>query len=99
MTALTQNPRRLELLAIIEGTSLLVLVGIAVPLKHVFDVAIATTIVGPLHGIAFLAYVAAVLDAFATRRWTGRLAAVAVLAAMLPGGSFLFLRHLGARGG
>lgn len=98
MTALSKPRSRLELFAILEGTSLLLLVGIAVPLKHVFGVALATTIMGPLHGIAFLAYVAAVLDAFATRRWTGRLAALAVLAAMIPGGSFLFLRSLGNRG-
>lgn len=99
MTALGKRSRRLDLLAIIEGTSLLVLVGVAVPLKHVFGLAVATTIMGPLHGVAFLAYVAAVMDAFATRQLTGRLAALAVLAAMIPGGSFLFLRSLGARDG
>jgi integral membrane protein len=98
MTAVSKLPRRLELCAIIEGTSLLVLVGVAVPLKHVFGVAFATPLLGPLHGIAFLAYVAAVLEAFATRQLTGRRAALAVLAAMIPTGSFLFLRSLRARG-
>ena len=99
MTPLSKTPRRLHFFAILEGTSLLLLVGIAVPLKHVFGVPLATAIMGPLHGLAFLAYVAAVLEAFAARQLTGRLSALAVLAAMLPGGSFLFLRSLGARGG
>jgi integral membrane protein len=86
--------RRLRLLAFIEGASLLVLVLVAVPLKHFGDLPIATQIVGPVHGLAFLAYVVYVFDALGTRRITGREAGLAVLSALLPGGSFLFARSI-----
>jgi integral membrane protein len=84
--------RKLRLLAIIEGVSLLVLVGIAVPLKHLADLPMPTRIVGPVHGLAFIAYVVAVFDALGTRRLTGREAGLAVVAAIIPGGSFVFTR-------
>lgn len=84
--------RRLRLLAFIEGSSLLVLVGIAVPLKHVFDVPVAVRVLGPLHGLAFLAYVVSVVDSLGTRRLDRRQAGLAILAAMIPGGSFFFAR-------
>src|SRR5690606_31125102 len=75
--------RRLRLLALVEGSSLLVLVGVAVPLKHLFDLPVAVKVLGPLHGIAFLAYVVALIDALGTRGLTGRRAGVALLAAVI----------------
>lgn len=86
--------RRLRILALVEGSSLLVLVGVAVPLKHLFDLPVAVKVLGPLHGIAFLAYVVALIDALGTRGLTGRRAGVALLAAVIPGGGFLFARSL-----
>ena len=94
MTPSQDKLRRLRLLAFLEGTSLLVLVGIAVPLKHVFAVPVAVKIVGPLHGIAFLAYVVSVVDALGTRGLNRRQAGLALLAAVIPGGSFLFARSI-----
>jgi len=86
--------RRLRLLALVEGTSLLLLVGVAVPLKHVFHVPVAVKVVGPLHGLAFVAYVVSVVDALGTRQLEARRAGLALLAAMIPGGSFLFARAI-----
>ncbi|MBX3262810.1 MAG: DUF3817 domain-containing protein [Labilithrix sp.] len=86
--------RRLYLLAWIEGVSLLVLVAIAMPLKYIAHMPTPTRIVGLVHGLAFLAYTAVVLDALATRRLTGRYAALAMVAAVIPGGTFVFARRL-----
>lgn len=97
MATIETKLRRLRVLAWIEGSSLLVLVGIAVPLKHVFGVPAVVSACGPLHGIAFLAYAVAILDALGTRQLAGRVAGVAILAAMVPGGSFLFARSLAHR--
>jgi integral membrane protein len=85
---------RLRMLAVIEGVSLLVLVCIAMPLKHFAHVPMATRVVGLVHGLAFLAYVASVIDAFGTRHLTGKEAALAVVAAIVPGGTFVFVRRL-----
>lgn len=40
-----------------EGTTLLLLVLVAVPIKYLAGFPIATRIVGPVHGIAFLFYI------------------------------------------
>jgi integral membrane protein len=91
---MNQKIRRLRLLAYAEGASLLVLVLIAMPLKHFAHVPSATRVVGLLHGIAFLAYVAAVFDSYGARRLTGRDVSLAILAAIIPGGTFVFARRL-----
>ncbi|MBX3208680.1 MAG: DUF3817 domain-containing protein [Labilithrix sp.] len=89
--------RRLYLLAWLEGVSLLVLVGVAMPLKYVAAMPTPTRVVGLVHGLAFLAYVIVVADALGTRRLTIKDAALAVLAAVIPGGTFVFARRLRGR--
>lgn len=82
--------RALRLFALAEGVSLLLLVGVAVPLKHVFGHSVGVRALGPLHGLAFLAYAVCVLDALGTRRLTRRQAGLALVASMIPGGTFFF---------
>ena len=45
---------RLRLLSIVEGTSTLLLFGIAMPLKYLADMPLAVRIVGSLHGLLFV---------------------------------------------
>jgi integral membrane protein len=49
--------RRMRLVSLLEGTTLIILVFVAVPLRHLGGYHIATTIMGPLHGMAFLFYI------------------------------------------
>jgi len=79
----------LRRIALAEGASLLVLVGIAMPLKHLLHRPLAVRIVGLLHGVLFVAYVVALVDAYATRRIRGREAWVALLAALVPFAAFV----------
>lgn len=88
------RPTLLRVLSFTEGFSLLVLMGIAVPLKHFGGKPEATRIVGLVHGLLFLAYVVALADAYGTRRVSSREALVAVLASLLPGGAFVFAYRL-----
>lgn len=53
---------RLQYAAIAEGLTLIVLVFVAVPLKHLAGLPIATSIMGPLHGAMFLIYLGVVVD-------------------------------------
>lgn len=85
---------RLRVLALIEGTSLLVLVGVAVPLKHLAHLPQATRVAGMIHGLAFVAYVAAVVDAYGARLLTARQVGLSLLGAVVPGGSFVVARWL-----
>ncbi len=64
--------KRLELFSIIEATTLVLLVCVAVPLKHIYDWPLGSKILGPIHGIAFLAYSWTVLQTVAAGGWRGR---------------------------
>lgn len=80
--------RRLRLASFVEASTLLVLVGIAVPLKHGLGQPAATRIMGPIHGAAFVAYVWSVLATVSGGGWSGREIARLILAAFVPFGGF-----------
>jgi integral membrane protein len=89
----------LRLAAIMEGTTLLLLVLVGVPLKHGLGIGEVTRWLGPIHGFAFLFYVWAVINELAKtdlpRGWIWRALGVS----FLPGGTFWFYRHsLAVRG-
>src|SRR5438552_3773981 len=50
--------RRLRLVGYTEGVSFLVLLGIAMPLKYFAGMPLAVTIVGAIHGLLWILYVA-----------------------------------------
>jgi integral membrane protein len=64
--------KRLEMLSIVEATTLVVLVCIAVPLNHIFGWPLGSRILGPIHGLAFLAYCWMVLQTVTAGCWRGR---------------------------
>lgn len=91
MKKMLENPLgRLRLLGIAEGLSLLILLGIAMPLKYMADQPDAVKYTGWVHGILFVGYVIAVLFMFYDRNWPFRKVVLACLAAFLPFGTFVF---------
>ncbi|MBZ9772562.1 DUF3817 domain-containing protein [Mesorhizobium sp. CO1-1-8] len=76
--------KRLEILSIIEATTLVLLVCVAVPLKHVFGWPLGSTILGPVHGLAFLAYSWTALQTVAAGGWRRREIARLFIVAFLP---------------
>ncbi len=86
--------RTFEVVALLEGVSLLVLLGVAMPLKYWAGMPLATRGVGLLHGLAFISYAVVLLDAWASRQRSGRTVALGLLAGVLPAGTFLFVRRL-----
>lgn len=86
--------RTFEAVALIEGLSLLLLIGVAMPLEYIAGLALATRVVGLLHGLAFVAYTVVLIDGLATRQWPGRTVAIGLLAGVLPAGTFLFVSRL-----
>lgn len=78
---------RLRLAGALEGTTLVLLL-VAVPLKYLADEPGVVSVLGPVHGIAFVLYVMAVLDNFAGGGWhKGEMARVGFVA-LLPFGTF-----------
>jgi integral membrane protein len=86
--------RRLQHASILEASTLVVLLFVAVPLKHMAGLPVATAIVGPLHGLAFLFYLWTVLETTMGGGWTHAEIARLVLAAFIPFGGFTNIAFL-----
>lgn len=85
---------RLRAIGLVEGTSYLLLLLIAMPLKYLADIPEPVTMVGWAHGVLFVAYVLAVLYAAVASRLSFGLIAAALVASVVPFGPFLIDRRL-----
>jgi integral membrane protein len=88
--------RTLRWVAVAEATSFLALLA-ATYLKYSDHGATGVQILGPIHGMLFLAYVALVLIVRAEMRWSTRTTGWILLAAVLPFGGYAFDRWLAKR--
>lgn len=86
---LTTNIGRLRLLAMLEGISLLVLIFIAVPIKHFYDNPALVKMIGPIHGALFLLFVFNALHVGVEQRWKfAQITWKVLLACFIPFGTF-----------
>lgn len=74
--------------ALIEGGTLLLLLGVAVPLKHLAGYGAAVSLMGPLHGMAFLFYIWMIANTVAGARWSKCDCARLLAGALLPFGAW-----------
>lgn len=79
---------RLRLVGFLEGLSFLLLLGVAMPMKYMLDLPQAVRVIGMLHGILFILYVALSILATYHYRWTIRTMLLLCLASVLPFGTF-----------
>lgn len=86
--------KNLRILGCIEGVSTLVLFFIAMPLKYLAELPMAVTVAGSIHGILFLALVAALFFAIWKVPISIWVAFAGMVAAVLPFGPFVFDRWL-----
>ena len=80
---------RLRFIGWWEGVSFLVLLGIAMPLKYLAGWPQAVRIVGMAHGILFMLYVLAAIQAALEHDWPWKRTALVLLASVLPAGPFI----------
>jgi integral membrane protein len=73
----------------IEGLSFLLLMGIAMPLKHLWGQPLAVKILGWIHGLLFVAFCVVLLAAMRRHRWSLGRGALLFGAALIPFGPFL----------
>jgi integral membrane protein len=83
------NLSRLRLLAYLEGTSFLVLMGIGMPLKYMYEMPTPNYVIGMAHGILFIAYCIWVMIVRAEKKWNFKKTFLALLASLLPFGTFV----------
>ncbi|HEY1045525.1 MAG TPA: DUF3817 domain-containing protein [Bacteroidia bacterium] len=72
----------------IEGYSYLALLLIAMPLKRIFDLPIAVTIVGSIHGILFILFMYQILKLLLEKDFSFKQSFYAFLLSILPFGTF-----------
>lgn len=77
-----------------EGISFLVLLFIAMPLKYMADMPMPVRVVGMIHGILFVMYAFALLQATLEYNWKIKTAVIAFLLSFLPFGTFFLERVL-----
>ncbi|WP_347053598.1 DUF3817 domain-containing protein [Flavobacterium olei] len=65
----TTTVGRLRLIAFLEGISLLILIFIAVPLKHYFEDPSLVKAMGPIHGALFLLFIINALSVGVEKKW------------------------------
>ncbi|MGC4017767.1 MAG: DUF3817 domain-containing protein [Luteolibacter sp.] len=87
---------RLRLIGMAEGVSFLFLLGVAMPLKYVARKPEFVKYGGWCHGLLFVLLLLAIVQAWAERQVSGRLAAMAFIASFIPFGPFLIDHRLKA---
>jgi len=94
---MTSTLKQLRASAYLESATLLILVGVAVPLKHIGGYSAMVSVMGPVHGIAFVGYLWSISRAIPElglrRAEVGKL----LLAALLPLGCLWSLRVIARR--
>lgn len=80
---------RLRILGLIEGTSLLILLFIAMPLKYLLDLPMFVRWVGWIHGVLFLIFLLDLALVHFRHRWSIIRSAMVFIAALFPFGPFI----------
>lgn len=89
MHALKTSIGRLRVIGFWEGVSFLVLLLVAMPLKYFAGWPQAVRVVGMAHGVLFLLYVWAAIQAALEHNWNWKRAGLVLLASLLPAGPFV----------
>ncbi|WP_127470301.1 DUF3817 domain-containing protein [Thiomicrorhabdus aquaedulcis] len=82
--------KNLKLLSLLEGTSLILLLLIAVPVKRMLGFPELVQIIGPIHGILFIVFNLLLLNAFRVKQITFLQTIIGFIASLIPFGSFVF---------
>ncbi|WP_010172679.1 DUF3817 domain-containing protein [Bacillus coahuilensis] len=84
---------RFVLLSYGEAISYLLLLGIAMPLKYMAGIPEVVSVVGAIHGGLFTFYIVAAIHLFFVDKWSIIQFGLAVVAAFLPFGPFIFDKY------
>lgn len=79
---------RLRIIAFAEGISFLLLIFIAMPLRHIAKIPEPVTIAGTAHGALFVLYILFLLQVIIVLSWNWKQALFAFLASVVPFGTF-----------
>ena len=86
--------KRFRFMGLLEGSSLLILVFLAMPLKYFFGLPEAVAVVGAIHGFLFVTYCLAIAYMTFVVKWPFLYSVIAVIVAFIPFGNLIFDRRL-----
>jgi len=84
------NMKFLKFMALLEGTSLLVLLFVAMPLKYSFGVPEAVKLVGAIHGVLFILFNVVLLVSVIKGHLSAVKGFIGFLASFIPFGTFVY---------
>ena len=87
-TLLKSSLGRLRIVAILEGISFLILLGIAMPLKYIAGIPEVVRVVGMAHGVLFVLYVILLIQVAIEKSWSFKKSILAFIASFIPFGTF-----------
>ena len=82
--------KNLTIAGYLEGTSFLLLLGIAMPLKYMMGITEAVRYIGMAHGVLFIAYILMLLVATGKIKMPLWAMPLGILGSFLPFGPFIF---------
>jgi integral membrane protein len=82
-----------KIISSLEAISFLVLLGIAMPLKYIWESPQMVQVVGMAHGVLFLLYIAGAVYISQQLNWSVKKLAVAILCSVIPFGPFYVERN------
>lgn len=91
---MTKNVKNFRIINTIEGYSYLILLFIAMPMKYLMDIAIATKIVGSIHGFLFILFMVLLVLAWKDAKWSIKESAIFFIASLIPFGTFFTKKRI-----
>lgn len=86
----------LRTVALVEGASFLLLLGVAMPLKYFAGLPQAVKLMGMIHGVLFMVFGVALLQTMWVVKWPMLRGLAVFVAALLPFGPFIMDRRMRA---
>lgn len=87
---LTTSIGRLRIISFLEGISLVVLLGITMPLKYALDMPKISFVAGLVHGVLFLIFAFMLMGAAVEHKWKlGKVLKIVLFSCLIPFG-FLY---------
>lgn len=77
-----------KLIALLEGTSLILLLGFAMPMKYFFQEPIFVKTIGMAHGVLFIGYIILALMSKIKYNWSVKKFSFVCIASIIPFGTF-----------
>lgn len=84
------NIKTLRIVSILEGISFLFLLGVAMPLKYMYDNPILMKFAGMTHGVLFLVFLVVLFVVCQKMKWSLAMFVMGLVASLLPFAPFIF---------